>query len=84
MTVEAGRTIVCAGAYDSPALLLRSGIGPAADLRALGIPVAADLPGVGANLHDHPAFELPFGGRPSSAAPARSTPRAARSPRSRA
>jgi choline dehydrogenase len=62
--VEAGRVIVCAGAYDSPALLLRSGIGPAGDLRALGIPVVADLPGVGANLHDHPAFELPFGGTP--------------------
>ena len=65
VTVEAGRTIVCAGAYDSPALLLRSGIGPADDLRALGIPVAVDLPGVGANLHDHPAFELPFGGTPA-------------------
>ena len=64
LTVNAGRTIVCAGAYDSPALLLRSGIGPAADLRALGIPVAVDLPGVGANLHDHPAFELPYGGTP--------------------
>ena len=62
--VQAGRVIVCAGAYDSPALLLRSGIGPADDLRALGIPVVADLPGVGANLHDHPAFELPFAGTP--------------------
>jgi choline dehydrogenase len=62
VTVEAGRVIVCAGAYDSPALLLRSGIGPADDLRALGIPVVADLPGVGANLHDHPAVELPFSG----------------------
>jgi choline dehydrogenase len=64
VTVSAERTIVCAGAYDSPALLLRSGIGPAADLEALGIPVVADLPGVGANLHDHPAFELPYGGTP--------------------
>ena len=62
--VEAARTIVCAGAYDSPALLLRSGIGPADDLRALGIPVEADLPGVGANLHDHPAIELGFAGTP--------------------
>ncbi|HEY3614856.1 MAG TPA: GMC family oxidoreductase N-terminal domain-containing protein [Gaiellales bacterium] len=60
--IAAGRVIVCAGAYDSPALLLRSGIGPAADLRALGIPVVADLPGVGANLHDHPASELAYGG----------------------
>ena len=62
--IEADRVIVCAGAYDSPALLLRSGLGPAAALRALGIPVVADLPGVGANLHDHPACELPFGGTP--------------------
>jgi choline dehydrogenase len=45
--------IVCAGAIESPALLLRSGIGPAGDLRALGIDVTADLPGVGRNLHDH-------------------------------
>jgi choline dehydrogenase len=62
VAVEAGRVIVCAGSYDSPALLLRSGIGPADDLRALGIPVVADLPGVGANLHDQPAFELPYSG----------------------
>ncbi|HET6174243.1 MAG TPA: GMC family oxidoreductase N-terminal domain-containing protein [Gaiellales bacterium] len=62
--VEAGRVIVCAGAYDSPALLLRSGIGPAGELRALGIAVVADLPGVGANLHDHPAIELAFAGSP--------------------
>ena len=47
-----------------PALLLRSGIGPADDLRALRIPVEADLPGVGANLHDHPAIELGFAGTP--------------------
>ena len=60
--ITAGRVVVCAGAYDSPALLLRSGIGPAPDLRALGIPVVADLPGVGANLHDHPAVELRYGG----------------------
>ncbi len=62
--VEAGRVIVCAGAYDSPALLLRSGIGPAGDLAAVRIPVVADLPGVGANLHDHPAIELGFSGTP--------------------
>jgi len=41
-------------------LLLRSGIGPVEDLRALGIAVAADLPGVGANLHDHPTAALVF------------------------
>jgi choline dehydrogenase len=49
----ASEVIVCAGAVDSPALLLRSGIGPADELRALGIDVVADVPGVGRNLHDH-------------------------------
>src|SRR6202042_2679102 len=49
----AGEVVVCAGAIEPPALLLRSGIGPAGDLRALGIEVIADLPGVGRNLHDH-------------------------------
>jgi choline dehydrogenase len=46
--------IVCAGAVGSPQLLMLSGIGPAAQLRALGIDVSADLPGVGENLQDHP------------------------------
>jgi choline dehydrogenase len=50
-----GRLVVlCAGAYGSPAILLRSGIGPAGDLRGQGIPVVADRPGVGAHLLDHP------------------------------
>src|SRR3954447_13609643 len=49
----AGEVVVCAGAVDSPALLLRSGVGPADELRALGIDVVADVPGVGRNLHDH-------------------------------
>src|SRR5919202_860532 len=49
----ASEVIVCAGAVDSPALLLRSGIGPADELRALGIDVVADVPGVGRNVHDH-------------------------------
>ncbi|MGR8008803.1 GMC family oxidoreductase [Streptomyces hypolithicus] len=53
--VEASReVIVCAGAVDTPRLLMHSGIGPKADLEALGIPVALDLPGVGENLLDHP------------------------------
>ncbi|HEX7526443.1 MAG TPA: GMC family oxidoreductase N-terminal domain-containing protein [Gaiellaceae bacterium] len=52
--VEAGgEVIVCAGAIDSPRLLLLSGIGPAAELAALGIERRVDLPGVGKNLHDH-------------------------------
>ncbi|MDQ0582997.1 GMC family oxidoreductase [Streptomyces rishiriensis] len=53
--VRARREVVlCAGAVDSPRLLLHSGIGPKADLDALGIPVVLDLPGVGENLLDHP------------------------------
>ncbi|MBD1899458.1 GMC family oxidoreductase N-terminal domain-containing protein [Trichocoleus sp. DQ-A3] len=45
--------IVSAGAFDSPKLLILSGIGDAEHLQALGIPVVADLPGVGQNLRDH-------------------------------
>jgi choline dehydrogenase len=59
--IRASRVVLCAGAYGTPALLLRSGIGPAGHLRELGIPVVADLPGVGANLADHPAVSLDFG-----------------------
>jgi len=51
----AGEVVLAAGAYGSPSILLRSGIGPAADLRALGIDVVADLP-VGRRLQDHPFF----------------------------
>jgi choline dehydrogenase len=45
--------ILCAGAIDSPRLLMNSGIGPAAELSRLGLHVLADLP-VGRNLQDHP------------------------------
>ena len=45
--------ILCAGAIGSPVLLMRSGIGPADELGALGIAPRLDLPGVGRNLHDH-------------------------------
>src|SRR5262249_25041353 len=48
-----GEVIVCAGAFGSPQLLQLSGVGNAAELSALGIPVVADLPGVGENLQDH-------------------------------
>ncbi|MEX0984543.1 MAG: GMC family oxidoreductase N-terminal domain-containing protein [Actinomycetota bacterium] len=60
---RAGRVVLAGGTYGSPAMLLRSGIGPAQDLAALGIEVAVDLPGVGANLHDHPSFAVAI--RPS-------------------
>ena len=46
--------IICAGAFNSPVLLMRSGIGPAGHLRDHGIKVIHDLPGVGENLMDHP------------------------------
>ncbi len=49
----AREVLLCAGALQSPQLLLLSGIGPAAQLREHGIPVVHDLPGVGRNLHDH-------------------------------
>ncbi len=48
--------ILSGGVVNSPQLLLLSGIGPADHLKALGIPVVADLPGVGQNLQDHPAI----------------------------
>jgi len=53
LLLRARETIVCAGAVHSAALLLRSGIGPSAELAALGIPVVADRPGVGKNLLNH-------------------------------
>jgi choline dehydrogenase len=53
-TVRAAQEVILAGgAVNSPQLLLLSGIGPADELRALGIPVVHDLPGVGKNLQDH-------------------------------
>jgi len=57
--VRAELVVVCAGVYGSPPILMRSGIGPADELRALGIDAIVDLP-VGRNLHDHPSFELTF------------------------
>ena len=48
-----GEVIVASGSFNSPQLLQLSGVGPAERLRALGIPVVADLPGVGENLSDH-------------------------------
>ena len=50
---HAGEILVCAGTIGSPQLLMLSGVGPADHLADHGIAVVADLPGVGANLHDH-------------------------------
>ena len=46
--------VLALGAFGTPELLIRSGVGDPADLRPLGLPVQAALPGVGRNLHDHP------------------------------
>lgn len=50
---HAGEVILCGGAVNSPQLLLLSGLGPADHLGEMGVPVVADLPGVGENLQDH-------------------------------
>jgi choline dehydrogenase len=52
-TIRAGEVVLAGGAINSPQLLLLSGIGPAEHLGSLGIPVVADLPGVGEHLQDH-------------------------------
>jgi choline dehydrogenase len=57
-------TIIRAGATLSPAILQRSGIGPAKLLRELGIPVVLDLPGVGENLSDHYSVRMVARARP--------------------
>ena len=62
LRVHADRVVLAAGAYGSPSILLRSGIGAPDELRALGIEPVHPLPGVGANLHDHPLVELDFAG----------------------
>ena len=56
--IRARQTIVSAGALHSPALLLRAGIGSADHLQSLGIPVVADLPGVGRNLLEHASISV--------------------------
>ena len=71
-TVQNGKTVIyhadqeivlAAGAVGSPHLLLLSGIGPADDLRRAGVEVRLDLPGVGANLQDHPVVPVVYRSR---------------------
>jgi len=54
----AREVILCCGAIHSPAVLLRAGIGPVAQLRDLGIPMRAHVPGVGQRLMDHPSISV--------------------------
>jgi choline dehydrogenase len=60
--IGASRVVLSAGAYGSPAILLRSGIGPAGELAAVGVKPVLDLPGVGRNLHDQPCVEVCYEG----------------------
>jgi choline dehydrogenase len=66
--IGASRVVLSAGAYGSPAILLRSGIGPAGELAAIGVKPALDLPGVGRNLHDQPCAEVWYEGSDDLAA----------------
>ena len=64
--VSANRVVLCGGAIGTPTLLLRSGIGPRADLDRLGVDTIVDIPAVGAQLLDHPGvafFMRPLWGR---------------------
>ena len=65
---RAREIVLCAGGILSPVLLMRSGIGPADELRELGIEVRADRPGVGRNLQNHPVLFFGAQLRPRSAA----------------
>ncbi|MGE7414647.1 GMC family oxidoreductase [Methylobacterium tarhaniae] len=57
-TIPADLVVVAAGAIHSPALLMRSGVGPGAMLRRHGLPVVADRPGIGRNLMEHPSIAV--------------------------
>ena len=59
-TALAGKIVLTAGVYHSPHILVLSGIGPAAELKRLGIPVGHDLPGVGENYQDHAVVYMTF------------------------
>ncbi len=58
VNMSRGEVVVSSGAIHSPAHLLRAGIGPAGDLRDLGIEIVANVPGVGQRLMDHPSISV--------------------------
>ncbi len=68
--IDAGQVVLSAGVFGSPAILMRSGIGPATDLRSIGIPTVIDLSGVGENLADHPGLDTEY----ETESPARDVP----------
>jgi choline dehydrogenase len=68
--LHAGWVVLSGGTYGTPPIVMRSGIGPADHLREVGVDVHLDLPGVGANLADHPGVDLDSGWRgPATAGP---------------
>jgi len=62
--VACGRAVVSGGTYESPAVLMRSGIGDGDELTRAGIEPLHHLPGVGRNLHDHPSVSIAHAGTP--------------------
>ena len=68
-TIDAAEIVLAAGAYGTPLILMRSGIGPATALASLGIDVVADLAGVGEGLVDHPLLSVDFPAQPEPPGP---------------
>ena len=62
-TIRAGEVILCGGAFNTPQLLQLSGVGAAAELASLRIPIVADVPGVGEHLQDHLEVYIQYGSR---------------------
>lgn len=62
-TIKAGGVVLAAGVFGTPQILMLSGLGPEQHLREHGIPVIRDMPGVGANLQDHPMVMTTFKSR---------------------
>ena len=65
-TISAGEVVLCCGAINTPALMMRSGVGPGAHLKEHGIDPVADITGVGRNLHEHPAVGISCFVRPGN------------------
>lgn len=61
-----GEVLLTGGSINSPQILMLSGIGPKEHLEKLGIPVVANMPGVGQNLQDHPAAVVSYACKPGN------------------
>ena len=73
--VEAGEVVLCGGSIGSPHVLLLSGVGPAAELRAAGVEPLVDLPGVGRHLQDHHVVDVLWSSAPEYGIPPPRSPR---------